>query len=221
MKKDGLIYSCIKIDGNIKFEIKENEFKLKEKFLMEHILNFKVEKSVKILKVLNEYQIFGLNDADENISFFCISTISFPIRISNDYLLEMKNKMNSIYSIFKENKKRMKELNKLLHEQFKLFNNVNNDIFIECKDLIEIRKEETQKNIDAALERGDSIDRIVEKVDKIETVGFSMKGKSKKLKSSLNCQNLILYFLIFFISIVIVISIIFILILKYVILKDT
>ena len=144
----GLIYGCIKIDGNIKFEMKEKEFKLKEKFLYEHLLNFKVEKSVKILNILNEYQLFGL-DTDENISFFCISTKSFPIRISNDFLLEMKNKMNSIFSIFKENKRRMKELNELLNEQFKLFNNVthNKDIFIECQDLIETRKQETQKNI--------------------------------------------------------------------------
>ena len=57
----GLIYGCIKIDGNIKFEMKEKEFKLKEKFLYEHLLNFKVEKSVKILNILNEYQLFGLD----------------------------------------------------------------------------------------------------------------------------------------------------------------
>jgi hypothetical protein len=108
-------------------------------------------------------------------------------------------------------KLRNKEMKEMLHEQYKFFNESSNDIIVECHDLIATRREETQKNIgnkilltfiDIALERGQSIDKIVEQVDKIETIGFSMKGKGQKLKTSMNCQNLCLYFMIFFITIV-------------------
>jgi hypothetical protein len=97
-----ILYGCIRVQGKIKFEEKEPYFQSQP--IVSQISNFRIEKSVKMKKIMNDYNLFGL-DSDENLAFFCVTSSGFPIRIANDFLLEMRNKMKSISSLFKDQKK--------------------------------------------------------------------------------------------------------------------
>ena len=84
---------------------------------------------------------------------------------------------------------------------------------------MESRKEETFKNIDAALDRGKGIEKMIDQADQIECVTFDMSRKAKNLKGTFDCHSFGLYLVLALIGVGFLLVISSVLIFKYAVFK--
>jgi hypothetical protein len=95
----------------------------------------------------------------------------------------------------------------MLNELFKIYNTKKNDILEECEDLVENRKNEVYDLLDHTLKRGEKIDNLMVKADKLNDISFQMKSKTRSVKICSCLQNyyLILIVILLIISIIVTI----------------
>lgn len=138
---------------------------------------------------------------DEGITFLCMSDEGMKRRITFSFLDEIKR-------IFRENYQGVERtalafsLNEsfapVLRQQIEIFNtNPAADNISKVKSQIDNVKDVMISNIDRVLERGEKIELLVDKTDKLNHQAFKFEKSSKALKNTMLCKKIKTYILIF------------------------
>lgn len=138
---------------------------------------------------------------DDGITFLCMSDEGMKRRITFSFLDEIKK-------IFRENYQGVERtalafsLNEsfapVLRQQIDIFNtNPAADNISKVKSQIDNVKDVMISNIDRVLERGEKIELLVDKTDKLNHQAFKFEKSSKALKNTMLCKKIKTYILIF------------------------
>lgn len=138
---------------------------------------------------------------DDGITFLCMSDEGMKRRITFSFLDEVKR-------IFRENYQGVERtalafsLNDsfapVLRQQIDNFNtNPSADNISKVKTQIDNVKDVMISNIDRVLERGEKIELLVDKTDKLNHQAFKFEKSSKALKNTMLCKKIKTYILIF------------------------
>mmetsp|Transcript_20044 Transcript_20044/g.33777 ORF Transcript_20044/g.33777 Transcript_20044/m.33777 type:complete len:219 (-) Transcript_20044:201-857(-) len=138
---------------------------------------------------------------DDGITFLCMSDEGMKRRITFSFLDEVKR-------IFRENYQGVERtalafsLNDsfapVLRQQIDTFNtNPTADNISKVKSQIDNVKDVMISNIDRVLERGEKIELLVDKTDKLNHQAFKFEKSSKALKNTMLCKKIKTYILIF------------------------
>ena len=195
----GILYACVrdKKGGNL-FQVRRQYFQRQD--YMAPLNEMKIEREVTMERCL-DYNLFG--SVRDDCTYFCVATADYPIRRCYEFMVEL----------------RQIESDEALKELFKSFNDPKTDLIGECETLVDVRREETLKNLDISLARGEGMERVIEKADRIQTVTFETNKKSKKLKKSHDWISIALYLMIGLVVAGAITSVIIILVVKYAVLK--
>ncbi|KAL0480665.1 vesicle-associated membrane protein [Acrasis kona] len=131
--------------------------------------------------------------------YMCISLPEFPRRITFEFL-------NDIETQFLRNRNIV--LRNLLKDKMAYFNNTSNDQIYKLKDQIDGVKVVMIENFDKALEKGEALDRLLERSNEIVDSSHEFKKGSAKLKNAMLKRNLILVLILVIIALVVVFIII-------------
>lgn len=183
----------------------------------EYPLDVNKDVSVKILSAENKNNIGffkSYEDKEQNLvywfysgqfyNYVCVTDINYPRRIIKPMFCDMELKLNELDCI-NEN-----IIKKLLKEKYNYLLNPNDKIISLNREIDDV-KNTMIENIDKVLVRGDNIDTLRYKTDKLAEQADNFHNNSKELKCEMLKKNLkliigITFGLLFLILIIILIS---------------
>lgn len=91
-----------------------------------------------------------------------------------------------------------------LQKQMEFFNGPSADTFAQVNSKLDDVKQVMVQNIETVLERGEKLELLVDKADKLQQQAFMFERSSNKLKLAMYWRRVKLYLLIFFVVVLII-----------------
>ena len=129
---------------------------------------------------------------DEGITFLCMASQSFKARLSFSFLEDVKERWRARFGAV-ENTALAFSLDDafrpVLKDRMEYWSNSNGDNLSALQNKIDSVKETMTQNIDRILDRGDRIELLVTKTDKLQEQAFFFNRQAKNLKHQLWCRS--------------------------------
>jgi vesicle-associated membrane protein 7 len=91
------------------------------------------------------------------------------------------------------------DFGRVLQKQIDFYNGPSADTFAQVNNKLDDVKNVMVQNIEMVLERGEKLELLVDKTDKLQNQAFKFEKSSKKLKEAMFWKRVKLYLLVFFI----------------------
>lgn len=148
---------------------------------------------------------------DSGITFLCMTEESMKRRVAFSFLDEVKALWRQDFAAVEQTALAFSlndRFSPVLRHQMDRFNSEQGgDNISRVKDQLDTVKDVMVQNIDRVLERGEKIELLVDKTDRLSQQAYKFERSSRSLKREMWCRKVKLYALISFIIVVIIIFI--------------
>jgi vesicle-associated membrane protein 7 len=154
-------------------------------------------------KISYEYDQHVFHCLTENeITYLCMCDNSHKQRIPFEFLDDLKQRFISRYgSVIKTAiaYAMSEEFGRIMQSRMDYYNDASADSLSKVTSKIDEVKNVMIQNIDMVLERGEKLELLVEKTDRLQSEAFKFEKSSRSLVWSIYCQRIKLYILVLFI----------------------
>lgn len=144
---------------------------------------------------------------EDKIIYLCMCDDMSKRRIPFAFLDDIKQRFRATYGdkvhtaiAFSMNE----DFGRTLQKQIDFYNGPSADTFAQVNNKLDDVKNVMVQNIEMVLERGEKLELLVDKTDKLQNQAFKFEKSSKKLKNAMFWKRVKLYALFFFIIILII-----------------
>jgi vesicle-associated membrane protein 7 len=139
---------------------------------------------------------------EDKITYLCMCDETNKRRIPFAFLEDIKNRFKATYGerahtaiAFAMNE----DFGRSLQKQMDFYNSPSADNFATVNSKLDDVKNVMVQNIEMVLERGEKLELLVDKTDKLQHQAFKFEKSSKKLKNAMFWKRVKLYLLLFFV----------------------
>ena len=139
---------------------------------------------------------------ENNIVYMCMCDEKEKRRIPFGFLEDMKQRFIVSYGNRAQTEHAYamnNEFSPVLKKQMEFYNSAQADSFAQVNSKLDDVKNVMMQNIEALLERGEKLELLVDKTEKLSQSAFQFKKQSNQLKLTLFWRKIKLYILIFFV----------------------
>ena len=156
------------------------------------------EEDAKMSYVYDQYTFHYI--VENRIIYLCMSDESTKRRIAFGFLEDMKQRFVDTYGERAQTAiafAMSNDFGKIIQKQMEYFNTTSADSFAQVHNKLDDVKNVMVKNIEMVLERGEKLELLVDKADKLSAEAFKFERQSKSLKHAMFWRRIKLFALIF------------------------
>lgn len=139
---------------------------------------------------------------ENHIIYMCMCDDMDKRRIPFGFLEDIKQRFKATYGERAQTAiafAMSEDFGRTMHKQMDFYNGSGADAFAQVNTKLDDVKNIMVQNIEMVLERGEKLELLVDKTDKLQSQAFKFEKSSKELKNAMFWRRIKLYCLIFFI----------------------
>lgn len=144
---------------------------------------------------------------EDKIIYLCMCDDMSKRRIPFAFLEDIKQRFRATYGEKVHNAiafSMNEDFGRILQKQIDFYNGPSADTFAQVNNKLDDVKNVMVQNIEMVLERGEKLELLVDKTDKLQNQAFKFEKSSKKLKNAMFWKRVKLYALFIFIILLII-----------------
>lgn len=158
------------------------------------------EEDTKMSYIYDQYIFHYI--VENRITYLCMCDESTKRRLPFNFLEDMKQRFTDTYGERAHTAiafAMSNDFGKIIQKQMEFFNSSSADSFAQVNNKLDDVKNIMVKNIEMVLERGEKLELLVDKADKLQSEAFKFERQSKSLKNAMYWRRIKLFALIFFV----------------------